>query len=42
MVHYLHEQTMLLKSIKGWVTFFGILTVISLVAWGLYLIFAIN
>ena len=40
MVHYLKEtadqaerQTMLIESIKGWVRFFGILTVISLVLW---------
>jgi len=46
MVHYLKEtadqagkQTALMETITGWVTFFGVLTVISLVAWGLYLLF---
>ena len=48
MLHYLREtadqagkQTTLLESIKGWVTFFGILLVISLVL-SAFLIFAIN
>ena len=48
--HYLKQtaensqkQTQLIKSIKGWVTFFGILTLSSLLLLGLiYLIFAIN
>jgi len=43
MVHYLKEQTVLLESIKAWVTFFGIfgiLLVISLVLSAF--IFAIN
>jgi len=41
MVHYLKEQTTLLESIKGWVTFFGILTVISLVLWVILIVVAV-
>ena len=49
MLHYLKEmadqagkQTTLLESIKGWVTFFGILTVISLVLWTILIVVAIT
>ena len=49
MVYYLKEtadqagkQTTLIESIKGWVTFFGILTVISLVLWAILIVVAIS
>ena len=49
MLHYLKEtadqagkQTTLMESIKGWVTFFGVLTVISLVLWAILIVVAIS
>ena len=47
--HYLKQtaehtqkQTQLIESIKGWVTFLGILTFGSLLVWGLYLLVVAN
>ena len=37
MVYHLTEQTRLIRSINGWVTFFGVLTILSLILWASFL-----